>query len=193
MRRFIPLALAGWVLLYALPGAQADEKGGKKVAPALNFTMESLDGKPVDLSQYQGKVILMVNVASRCGFTPQYKGLEALYDKYGNDGLVVLGFPANNFGRQEPGTNEEIAQFCDKNYGVKFPMFAKVSVKGPDQCPLYKFLTSKETDPDHAGPITWNFEKFLINRQGEIVARFPPKVKPDSEEVVRAIEAELKK
>jgi glutathione peroxidase len=143
---------------------QADEKGTKKVSPVLNFTMKSLDGKSVDLSKYQGKVVLMVNVASKCGFTPQYKQLQALHDKYATKGLAILGFPANDFGKQEPGTNEEIASFCEKNYSVKFDMFAKVAVKGADQCPLYKYLTSSETDPKFAGPIKWNFEKFLTRK-----------------------------
>jgi glutathione peroxidase len=171
----------------------AEGKDEKKAAPVLSFTMDSLSGKPVDLAQYQGKVVLIVNVASKCGFTPQYKGLEALYEKYGKDGFVILGFPANNFGHQEPGTNEEISEFCSKNYGVTFPMFAKVSVKGADQCPLYHFLTSAETDPKFKGPIRWNFDKFLINRKGEIVNRFQPQAPPDSGAVTQAIEAELAK
>jgi glutathione peroxidase len=178
--------LLGWSLL-----VQAEEK--KKVAPALNFTMNSLAEKPVDLSKYQGKVVLMVNVASQCGLTPQYKGLQELNDKYAAKGLAILGFPANDFGKQEPGTNEEIAQFCESKYGVKFDMFAKVSVKGNDQCPLYRFLTSKETNPKFAGPIQWNFEKFLVNRKGEVVARFNPTVKPDAPEIIKAVEAELAK
>lgn len=172
---------------------QADEKGTKKVPPVLNFTMKSLDGKSVDLSKYQGKVVLMVNVASKCGFTPQYKQLQALNDKYAKKGLAILGFPANDFGKQEPGTNDEIASFCQKNYGVKFDMFAKVVVKGAGQCPLYQFLTSPTTDPKFAGPVKWNFEKFLISKKGDVVARFRSPVKPDSPEVIKAIEAELAK
>lgn len=171
----------------------AAEKKGEKVAPVLNFKMASLTGKPVDLSRYQGKVVLMVNVASECGLTPQYEGLEALHEKFADKGLAILGFPANEFGKQEPGTDSEIAEFCEKNYGVKFDMFSKVVVKGEGQCPLYQFLTSEETDPKFAGDITWNFEKFLIGRNGEIVARFAPKVTPESEEVISAIEAELAK
>jgi len=136
---------------------------------------------------------MMVNVASQCGLTPQYKQLEELHEKYAGKGLAVLGFPANEFGSQEPGTDAEIATFCKSKYDVKFDMFSKVVVKGDGQCPLYKFLTSKETDPKFAGDITWNFEKFLIGRNGEVVARFAPKVKPDSEEVLKAIEAELAK
>ncbi len=186
--------LAGLVVLgLSTALLQADEKGTKKVPPVLNFTMKSLDGKSVDLSKYQGKVVLMVNVASKCGFTPQYKQLQALHDKYATKGLAILGFPANDFGRQEPGTNDEIATFCEKNFGVKFDMFSKVVVKGKGQCPLYQYLTSKETDPKFAGPIKWNFEKFLISKKGEVVARFNSPVKPDSPEVIKAIEAELAK
>jgi glutathione peroxidase len=155
--------------------------------------MKTLAGTEVDLSQYQGKPILIVNVASRCGYTPQYKGLQALHDKYAKDGLVVLGVPSNDFGKQEPGTSEEIAEFCEKNYGVKFDMLEKVVVKGPDKVPLYKYLTAKETDPKFAGEIKWNFTKFLISRDGAIVARFEPGVKPESEKLTKAIEAELSK
>jgi glutathione peroxidase len=171
----------------------AAEKGDKKVPPVLNFTMKSLDGKPVELSKYQGKVILIVNVASQCGHTPQYKGLQALHDKFTGKGLVVLGVPANEFGQQEPGSNAEIADFCRKNYGVKFDMLAKVVVQGKGICPLYKHLTSKETNPKSGGDVTWNFTKFLIGRNGEIVARFEPDAEPESEECVKAIEKELAK
>ena len=170
-----------------------EKKGDKKVPAALNFKMKKLDGKEADLSAYQGKVVLMVNVASQCGLTPQYVQLEKLHEQYGEKGLAVLGFPANEFGAQEPGTDTEISTFCTSKYGVKFDMFSKVVVKGEGQCPLYKYLTSKETDPKFAGDITWNFEKFLIGRNGEVVARFAPKVKPDSEEVIKAIETELAK
>lgn len=159
----------------------------------LNFTMKSLTGKEVDLAKYKGKVVLIVNVASQCGLTPQYEALEELHEKYADKGLAVLGFPANEFGAQEPGSDTEIQEFCQQNYGVKFDMFSKVVVKGDGQCPLYKFLTSKETDPKFPGDITWNFEKFLVDRNGQIVKRFPPKVKPDSPEVVSAVEAELAK
>ena len=159
----------------------------------LNFKMNRLDGKSANLADYSGKVVLMVNVASQCGLTPQYAQLEGLHEKYAEKGLAVLGFPANEFGKQEPGTDAEISAFCKKDYGVKFDMFSKVVVKGEGQCPLYKYLTSKETDPKFAGDISWNFEKFLIGRNGEIVARFAPKVKPDAPEVVQAIETELAK
>jgi len=173
--------------------AQAAEKETKKAPEALNFKMKSLTGKTVDLSKYKGKVVMIVNVASQCGLTPQYEGLEELHEKYADKGLAILGFPANEFGAQEPGSDEEISEFCEKNYGVKFDMFSKVVVKGEGQCPLYKFLTSKETEPQPAGDISWNFEKFVIGRDGKIVARFAPKTKPESEEVVSVIEEQLAK
>jgi glutathione peroxidase len=155
--------------------------------------MKSLDGKEVDLSTYKGKVVLIVNVASQCGLTPQYEGLEALYEKYGKDGLVILGFPANEFGKQEPGTDGEIAEFCSSNYGVKFPMFSKIVVKGAGSHPLYQFLTGQETNPKFAGDISWNFEKFLVDREGNVVARFAPRTAPDSADLVKSVEAELAK
>ena len=183
------------VFCLAMTAAAAEEKGNQEKMPgALAFKMDGLDGKPVDLSSFQGKVVLFVNVASRCGNTPQYEGLEALHEKYADKGLVIVGVPVNDFGKQEPGTNDEIAEFCSKTYGVKFTMLAKVpTVKGEGQAPLYKFLTSKETDPNFAGEIKWNFTKFLIGRSGEVVARFEPGVQPQSEKVVQAIEAELAK
>src|SRR5690242_17368304 len=182
VRTVVGLALGLLIVAPALLQAEDKDKGGKKVAPALNFKMKSLDGKEVDLAQYQGKVVLIVNVASKCGYTPQYKGLEALYEKYKDRGLVVLGVPANDFGGQEPGSDKEIAKFCTDKYGVTFPMLAKVStIVGDDKVPLYKQLTSKETDPKFAGEIKWNFTKFLIGRNGEIVNRFESKVKPESD------------
>jgi len=153
-----------------------------------DFTLNSIDGKPAPLSAYDGKVVLLVNVASRCGYTPQYAGLEALYEKYKDKGLVILGFPANNFGSQEPGTNEEIKTFCSAKYNVKFPMYAKVSVKGDDTTPLYKFLTETK-----GGEVKWNFTKFLADKHGNVIARFEPAVTPDSPEVAAAIESALKK
>jgi len=155
--------------------------------------MKSLAGQDVNLVQYRGKVLLIVNTASRCGNTPQYAPLEALYKKYANRGFMVLGFPSNDFGRQEPGTDAQITEFCTKNYGVTFDMFSKVDVKGSNICDLYQFLTGTETDKPFAGTITWNFEKFLVGRDGTVVARFKPKTKPDTPEVVSAIEAELAK
>ena len=175
------------------PTTQPTASADSSVPPVLRFTMKSLNGQDVNLAQYQGKVILMVNTASKCGNTPQYAPLEALYKKYQSQGLVILGFPSNDFGHQEPGTDVEISSFCTKNYGVTFDMFSKVDVKGDNICDLYKFLTSTDTDPEHAGTITWNFEKFLIGKDGTIVARFKPKTKPDTDEVVSAIEAALAK
>ena len=156
-----------------------------------DFTLKSIDGQPTPLSEYHGKVLLLVNVASRCGFTPQYTALEAIYEKYKSRGLVIVGVPANNFMGQEPGTNEEIKTFCTKKYNVSFPMMSKLSVKGDDQTPLYQFLTSKSADPKFGGEIQWNFTKFLFDRNGNPVARFEPKVTPDSPEVTAAIEAAL--
>ncbi|MCW5964513.1 MAG: glutathione peroxidase [Bryobacterales bacterium] len=159
---------------------------------AYDFTMTSIDGKPADLSAYKGRVTLVVNVASKCGYTPQYEGLEALHRRYQGKGLVVLGFPANNFGGQEPGSNEEIAQFCKRTYDVSFPMFSKVSVKGSDQTPLYQYLTSPDTNPKTAGDVKWNFTKFLVGKDGKVLARFESGVKPDAPELIQAIEAALK-
>src|SRR3984885_6454869 len=156
-----------------------------------NFTLKSIDGPPVSLHSYHGKVLLVVNVASKCGYTPQYAGLEALYKKYKDRGLVIVGIPANNFASQEPGTNAEIKTFCHNKYDVTFPMMSKVSVKGDDTTPLYQYLTDKSVNPSTGGDIQWNFTKFLIGRDGQIVARFEPKVTPDSPEVTEAIEKAL--
>ena len=156
-----------------------------------DFKMKDIDGKDVKLKKYKGDVLLVVNTASKCGYTPQYEGLQATYEKYKDRGFYVLGFPANNFGGQEPGTEKEIKEFCESKYKVTFPMFAKISVKGADQDPLYAYLTSKDTNPEFAGDITWNFNKFLIDRKGKIVARFSSKEKPDSEAVTQAIEKYL--
>jgi glutathione peroxidase len=157
-----------------------------------NFTLKSIDGKPVTLSEYHGKVLMLVNVASKCGFTPQYTALESLYEKYKDRGLVIVGIPANNFGGQEPGTNEEIKKFCSTKYNVSFPMMAKVSVLGDDKTPLYVFLTDKSVNPQIGGDIRWNFTKFLFDRNGKPLARFEPDVTPDSPQVVSAVEAALK-
>src|SRR5262245_56002867 len=170
-----------------------EEKGSGKPPAALDFKMKTLAGKDADLSKYQGKVLLVVNVASKCGLTPQYKELEALHEKLGGKGLAVLGFPCNQFGKQEPGSAEEIQEFCSKTYDVKFDMFEKVEVNGSGACPLYKYLTALETKPTGPGKISWNFEKFIIGRNGEVVARFAPRTKPDAPEVMKVIEAELAK
>ncbi len=175
-----------------------------------DIPVDSINNEPTSLAEFAGSVLLVVNVASKCGLTPQYEGLEALYQRYHGDGLVVLGFPANNFGGQEPGTNDEIAEFCSTSYSVSFPLFSKMSVVGEDQHPLYGELTSKAPtaagkdafranlrgygmtpteDPD----VLWNFEKFLVSRQGQVVGRFAPTVRPDDPALLQAIEGELSK
>jgi len=175
---------------------QKDEtpKKEKKVPmPALQFKMDDIEGKEQDLRQYHGNVILMVNVASKCGLTPQYDELQKLYDKYHDQGFEILGFPANNFLGQEPGSDEEIKQFCRKNYGVTFPMFSKISVKGKDKCDLYKYLTDKKADHEHGGGIKWNFGKFLIDRDGKVIDRFGPRTKPLDEKLVASLQKQLAK
>jgi len=157
-----------------------------------DFVMKDIDGHEVKLEQYRGKVLLIVNVASKCGFTPQYAGLQKLYLKYKDQGFYVLGFPANNFLSQEPGTDEEIKNFCSISYDVTFPMFAKISVKGKDKHPLYRFLTEEATNLEFAGEISWNFNKFLVDKNGKIIARFGSKIKPEDEQIITAIEAALK-
>jgi glutathione peroxidase len=156
-----------------------------------DFTLNSIDGQPTSLSTFKGKVLLLVNVASRCGYTPQYTVLEAVYEKYKDRGLVIVGVPANNFGGQEPGTNQEIKTFCTAKYNVTFPMMAKVSVKGKDIAPLYQFLTDKNANPQTGGEIGWNFTKFLIGPDGQVIARFDSAVTPDSKEVTSAVEKAL--
>ncbi len=180
-------------LLVLAAASIAVEKVQKEESPVLGHTMETLTGQKADLSKYKGKVLLIVNVASECGATPQYESLQTLYETHKDDGLVVLGFPCNQFGMQEPGTAAEISQFCKENYGVTFPMFAKVDVNGEDAAPLYQFLTSGKAVPSDAGPVKWNFEKFLIGRNGQVVARFRTPVKPDDPKVVTAIKSELAK
>lgn len=150
------------------------------------FKVEGLDGGTIDFSQFKGKKVLIVNTASKCGFTPQYAELEKLYEQY-KDKLVIVGFPANNFLFQEPGSNEEIAGFCQKNYGVTFPMAAKISVKGKDMAPIYRWLTNKDYNHYESSSVKWNFQKYLIDEQGNLVAVFPPKTKPLSEEVIAAV------
>jgi glutathione peroxidase len=156
-----------------------------------DFSAKTLDGKTRSLADYRGRVALIVNVASECGLTPQYKGLEELHDAYAGKGLAVLGFPANEFGAQEPGTDEQIQAFCSTKYGVKFDMFSKVKVKGPGIDPLFAFLTSAVDNPKFAGDIKWNFNKFLVGKDGAVIARFEPQVEPTSADVKGAIERAL--
>jgi glutathione peroxidase len=174
-----------WAVLLAGTVAMAGERS------IYDFTSNSIDGEATPLAKYRGKVMLVVNVASRCGFTPQYTALEKVYEKYKDRDFVIVGFPANNFGGQEPGTNQEIKAFCSTKYNVKFPMMAKVSVKGDDQTPLYRFLTDKGLNPQTGGEIQWNFTKFLIGPDGRPAARFEPNVSPDDPQVTMAIEKQL--
>jgi len=152
-----------------------------------DFTLNSIDGQPAPLAAYKGKVVLLVNVASKCGYTPQYSALESAYEKYQDRGFVIVGIPANNFGAQEPGSNQEIKTFCSSKFHVTFPMMAKVSVKGNDITPLYQFLTDKSSNPQSGGEIKWNFTKFLIGPDGRVIARFEPEITPDSPQVTSAI------
>jgi len=187
MPRLALLALPALALAAAL--APADEP--KPVANVLAAKVKDIDGKEVELSKYKGEVLLIVNTASQCGLTPQYEGLESTFEKYKAKGFTVLAFPANQFGGQEPGTNAEIKTFCKTKYNVTFPVFSKVVVKGQGIDPLYAYLTSEKTNPSYAGPIAWNFAKFLVNRKGEVIARFAPKEEPDSPAVTKAIETAL--
>jgi len=152
------------------------------------FTMKTIDGEEKSLADFEGRAVLVVNVASKCGLTPQYEGLEKLHEKYADRGFAVLGFPCNQFGAQEPGTEEEIESFCTTNYGVTFPMFAKIDVNGDGAHPLYQWLESQGTEPDGPGDIAWNFAKFLVGKDGRVIARFSPKSEPLSDEVVQAVE-----
>ncbi|HEX8634156.1 MAG TPA: glutathione peroxidase [Pyrinomonadaceae bacterium] len=157
-----------------------------------NFTLRDSKGRDVKLEEFRGQVVMLVNVASRCGYTPQYEGLQKIYERYRAQGFTILGFPANNFGAQEPGTNEEIQEFCRINYGVTFPIFSKISVKGDDKHPLYQYLTERATNPEFAGEIKWNFNKFLIGRDGRILSRFDSADKPEDAKVTQAIEQALR-
>jgi glutathione peroxidase len=172
--------------------ARALSTEGGILGTIYEIPVREIKGGDTTLEKYRGKVLLIVNVASRCGYTPQYAGLQKLYETYSSKGLVVLGFPANNFGGQEPGTEAEIVEFCTMRYQVTFPLFAKVSAKGNDIHPLYRYLTAKETNPGFDGPISWNFNKFLIDRTGKTVARFESSDAPASPRVVQAIEAALR-
>ena len=183
------LATSGLFAADAKPAA-ADAQRAKSV---LDFKVNDIDGKPVDLSKYKGKVLLIVNTASKCGHTPQYASLEKIYDQYKQQGFEVLAFPANEFRAQEPGTNAEIKEFCSNKYDVSFPLFSKIVVKGEETHPLYQFITNGEKNPNTGGEIKWNFTKFLVDREGKIVQRFEPAVKPDDAKVTGAIETALAK
>ena len=197
-RLCLTASLAGLAALFllSLPAVVSAADGAKKAddkkkTSVLDFHVKDIDGKDVDLAKYKGKVLLVVNTASKCGFTPQYKELEALYEKNKDKGFEILAFPANDFLKQEPGSNEDIKEFCSSKYNVTFPLFSKIVVDGKGIDPLYDYLTSKETNPKFAGKIKWNFNKFLVNKKGEVIARFEPKVKPSEKEVETAIEDAL--
>ena len=172
--------------------ADNEKKADEQKAPTSvhDFNMKSLEGKDVDLAKYEGKVLLVVNVASQCGATPQYKQLQALHEKYSSRGLVVMGFPCNQFGAQEPGSAKQIREFCTQRYAVKFPMFAKIDVNGEKQSPLYSFLKTSAKDQSNIG---WNFEKFIVGKDGRVSGRFSTRVRPDAPEVLKLLEEELSK
>lgn len=173
-------------------GVTVEAQEQEQETAMLDHDMQTLDGEDVNLAEaYADQVVLLVNVASKCGLTPQYEALQALHKQYGEEGLAIVGVPCNQFGGQEPGTADEIAQFCEEDYGVEFDLLAKVKVNGKNACPLYKRLTSEKLNPDFGGKIRWNFTKFLFDRSGALVARFEPKTSPDEKEVVAAIEDEL--
>ena len=193
LRIAVSALVVGWGFIAGLHAVQADQEGlimAAKTPSIYDFTMDDIDGKPVSLSQYRGKVLLVVNTASLCGNTPQYSELEKMYETYQEKGFEVLAFPANNFGQQEPGTNAEIKGFCLTKYSVSFPLFSKISVKGSDKHPLYQYLTEQSPFP---GEVEWNFQKYLIDRSGNIVARYHHRTKPLSDEIVRAVETALTK
>ncbi len=166
----------------------ATEQDSSDVPKALRFKMKSIDGEEVDLAKYAGKVIVIVNVASRCGMTPQYEDLQKLHEDYGDKGVVVLGFPCNQFGSQEPGSEADIKTFCSTKYGVTFDMFSKIDVKGDQASDLYKHLTEQDVKPQGSGPVKWNFEKFVLDQSGNVIARFGSRVKPSSKDFIEVIE-----
>jgi glutathione peroxidase len=195
------LGIASEAWLLAKPGDVQDKVKEPSSAPAkpskedpvspLDFKLKNIDGKEMDLAQFKGKAVLLVNVASKCGLTKQYTALQALYDKYKDQGLVVVGIPANNFSGQEPGTEAEIKEFCSTKYNITFPMTSKISVKGDDKHPLYKFLTEGKVSEEFGGDIEWNFAKFLVDRNGNVMARFSSRTTPDDPKVAEAIEKAL--
>ncbi len=185
--------ITGALIMTTGSGCSSTVEGQKQEKTALRFTMKSLSGEEVDLARYSGKVVMIVNVASKCGYTSQYQQLQELHEEYSEQGLAILGFPCNQFLWQEPGSDEEIQQFCQLNYGVTFDMFAKVEVKGKNACDLYRFLASVNTKPKGAGKIGWNFEKFILDRNGFVVARFGSSTKPDDPKIISVLEKELAK
>lgn len=191
LRIAVSILVVGWGLIAGLDTAQADQEGlimAAKATSIYDFTMDDIDGKPVNLDQYRGKVLLVVNTASFCGNTPQYSDLEKMYETFQEKGFEILAFPANNFGQQEPGTNQEIKNFCFTKYSLTFPLFSKISVKGEDKHPLYRYLTEQSPFP---GEVEWNFQKYLIDRSGKVVARYHHRTKPLSDEIVRGVETAL--
>lgn len=187
----LKIRLTGLIALVAAGMGQPTLAEEQKTV--FDHQVKSLAGEDVDLAKYRGKVLMIVNVASRCGATPQYAALQDLYETFEDDGLVVIGFPCNQFGKQEPGNSEQIREFCSTNYGVTFPMMQKIEVNGEDAAPIYLQLTATPTQPKKAGPIGWNFEKFVIGRDGQVVARFGTSTEPDDPEVVAAIKKALAK
>lgn len=186
------LAACSSSYLFEPGGVQAAEKGpivmAAKTASIYDFTLDDIDGKPLPLSRFKGKVLLVVNTASFCGNTPQYSDLESMYEKYKTKGLEILAFPANNFGQQEPGTNDEIKSFCYTKYSLTFPLFSKISVKGSDKHPLYQYLTEQSPFP---GEVEWNFQKYLVDRSGNIIAKYHHRTKPLADQIVQDIEKAL--
>ena len=194
MNKLPACSLAAILALGLLSAETAADKPAAKAPAALNFKMKTIDGKQIALDKkYKGKVLLVVNVASECGLTPQYEQLQALHKKYAKDGLAVVAFPCNQFGEQEPGSDKEIKKFCTAKFGVQFDVFSKIEVNGKNAAPLYKHLTALKTKPKGPGKVSWNFEKFVIARNGDVVARFAPRTKPDSSAVLGVIEKELKR
>ena len=190
-RLLVRSGLTAFAFLVVFGGDQLMAIDQKTAPKALDFKMKTLAGKDVHLDKYRGNVVLIVNVASECGLTPQYKELQALHEKYGKEGLRIVGFPCNQFGGQEPGSAEEIRDFCTTNYGVTFDLFEKVDVNGENTCPLYKHLKKLNTKPKGAGEIGWNFEKFVLNRNGEVIGRFEPRTQPEDPVVIGVIEEAL--
>jgi len=182
MKQHIYIVLAMILAVTAIPEAATGQQSFH------DFTVEDIYGEPYSLSQLEGKKVLVVNTASKCGLTPQYKGLEELYKKYGGDGFVIIGFPSNDFAGQEPGTNEEIAEFCQVNYGVTFPMMSKITVKGDEMHPLYQWLTLEKENGVEDSKVAWNFQKYMIDEEGNLVGHVPPRKKPDCKEIVNWIE-----